>query len=291
MQRLNPSAVKVSSPSQILTHHKEKPSSSACTRSVHVSSDALLQMWAGSPLFCLDQGSLESGTLAGQTSTQAHRQRKSRMSQTSGRWSWRVIWLDTRGQSRCSVMSKQTTSTCCHDGIFNAVFCCFFLFFPDVCELWGERSGHMLHRPPADCVEERRTAVPPTQPGTLPKTGREWRTLTSFILKMDRSQAVSSLWWLLSALNDNVMIVACLFTKAVFVLSKIFHLRNKKCAYFISSLEHDADRHPVWDTGLAVVWLAAAATAPASILIWAPLPIWCTSRFVTVEIWMFFFFF
>lgn len=64
-------------------------------------------------------------------------------------------------------------------------------FFSDVRELWGERPGHMLHRPPADSVEERRKAVPPAQPGTFPKTRGEWRTLTSLILKMDRSPAVS----------------------------------------------------------------------------------------------------
>lgn len=47
----------------------------------------------------------------------------------------------------------------------------------DVCELQGERSGHMLDGPPADSVEERGETVAPPQPGTFPKTGGEWRTL------------------------------------------------------------------------------------------------------------------
>ncbi|KAF0038891.1 hypothetical protein F2P81_009375 [Scophthalmus maximus] len=49
---------------------------------------------------------------------------------------------------------------------------------PDVCELQGERSGHVLDGPPADPVEERSEAELPPQPGAFPETGGERRTLT-----------------------------------------------------------------------------------------------------------------
>lgn len=120
------------------------------------------------------QGSLECGRLAGQTSRLLLRQRKLWMSQTSGRWSWRVIWLDTLGQSRYNFMSVQTTSTCCHNSVLKIPFA----LLADVCELWGDRFGHVFNRPLADCLEEWRKTVPPAQPGTFPKTRGEWRTVT-----------------------------------------------------------------------------------------------------------------
>ncbi|XP_061553836.1 WD repeat-containing protein 41 isoform X2 [Phycodurus eques] len=54
---------------------------------------------------------------------------------------------------------------------------------PDVLGLPGERPGDVFGRPPAHPVEERREAVATAQPGALPETGGERRTLkggTSF---------------------------------------------------------------------------------------------------------------
>lgn len=48
----------------------------------------------------------------------------------------------------------------------------------DVCELRGERFGHVFGGSPADPVEGRREAVSPAQPGTVRKAGGERRTLT-----------------------------------------------------------------------------------------------------------------
>lgn len=50
----------------------------------------------------------------------------------------------------------------------------------DVRGLAGERPADVLGRPPAHPLEERREAVAPPQPGALPETGGERRTVKGF---------------------------------------------------------------------------------------------------------------